>query len=129
MVIETLKRAGRVLHAVAREHAKSLRSPRWAGVRRKHLRANPRCAACTSTRILQVHHIVPFSDRPELELEPTNLITLCMSKNECHLRIGHGDSYRCFNPSVIAHCAAAMLDIKKLKSIWVEAFKIRKDKP
>jgi hypothetical protein len=44
---------------------------------------------------------MPFHLRPELELDPNNLIVLCMDVNECHLEIGHGGSLRCYNPKVI----------------------------
>jgi hypothetical protein len=125
-----LVHVGRVIHAVVREKAKDrLRSPKWAGVRKKHLVANPACAACGSKRFLQVHHMVPFSDRPELELDFTNLITLCMSRNECHLHIGHGGGYKFFNPSVIPHSALMKLDPKQVKRIWVLAKTARRDKP
>jgi hypothetical protein len=49
---------------------------------------------------LQVHHVKPFHLLPELELDESNLISLCMGPNECHLFIGHGDSFRCYNPNV-----------------------------
>jgi len=129
MVINALKRTGRIIHAVLREKAKSLRSPKWAGVRRKHLKDHPTCAACSSKRLPQVHHITPFSDRPELELDPTNLITLCMSKNECHLMIGHGHNFRFFNPNVVPNAAMVKADIKLLKAIYIQALRDRKDKP
>jgi 5-methylcytosine-specific restriction endonuclease McrA len=51
--------------------------------------------------MLQVHHIVPFSTAPDLELEPSNLITLCMGEFDCHLRLGHGGSFRHYNPLVV----------------------------
>ena len=76
------------------------RSPRWSTVRKKHLEANPVCAACGSTEKLEVHHIMPFHLDPELELEPTNLITLCESKKNgvtCHLLFGHLGNYKSFN--------------------------------
>ena len=62
---------------------------------------HPTCAACGSNKRLQVHHIQPFHLYPELELEPTNLITLCMDISECHLLLGHGDNFRMFNPDIL----------------------------
>jgi len=53
-----------------------------------------------------VHHIKPFHIEPELELEPDNLITLCMDEFDCHLLIGHGDSFQCYNPHVVEDCSA-----------------------
>jgi hypothetical protein len=63
------------------------RSPQWRKVRAEHLAVEPQCAACGEEGELEVHHIVPFNEKPELELEPTNLITLC---RHCHWRLGHG---------------------------------------
>jgi 5-methylcytosine-specific restriction protein A len=50
-----------------------------------------------------VHHIRPFHTHPELELEPSNLITLCESGRRgvhCHLLFGHLGSFRRVNPMV-----------------------------
>ena len=77
------------------------RSSKWESVRDAHIDRDPQCAACGGTSMLQVHHIVPFHLDPGLELEPSNLITLCMGEFDCHLRLGHGGSFRCYNPRVI----------------------------
>jgi len=50
--------------------------------------------------MLQVHHVVPFSIAAGLELDPTNLLTLCMGEFDCHLKLGHGGSFRYYNPHV-----------------------------
>jgi hypothetical protein len=90
------------LHGLIREHIiKPLtRSGRWRTVRKDFLEAHPTCAACGGTKWLNVHHKMPFHDEPEKELDPNNLITLCMGKNECHLKIGHGNNFKCFNDKV-----------------------------
>lgn len=62
------------------------RSSEWVYVRNEFVRRHPRCEACGSTANLNVHHIVPFHERPDLELVEDNLITLC---REHHFRIGH----------------------------------------
>lgn len=62
------------------------RSSKWPTVRKYHIQANPVCVACGSKEGLHVHHIKPFHSHPELELVPTNLITLC---REHHFSIGH----------------------------------------
>ena len=62
------------------------RSSEWVQVRSDFVRKHPRCEACGSTANLNVHHIVPFHQRPDLELVEDNLITLC---REHHFRIGH----------------------------------------
>jgi 5-methylcytosine-specific restriction protein A len=100
-MIRELKHKFHLLTSKSREKKKEKnRSSGWKEVRDDFLRKNPTCAACGETENLQVHHIVPFHLKPELELIETNLITLCMNKNECHLEIGHGDSWKCYNPNV-----------------------------
>jgi 5-methylcytosine-specific restriction protein A len=52
---------------------------------------------------LEVHHIVPFHINPSLELDMTNLVTLCECKEDginCHLFVGHLGNYRSYNPEV-----------------------------
>ncbi len=88
---------------------KTARSPRWPAVREGFLSQHPRCAVCGGIEKLEVHHIHPFHLHPELELDTTNLITLCESwKNgiNCHLAIGHLGNFRSFNPDVAADAAA-----------------------
>ena len=80
------------------------RSSKWPTVRKNHLKEHPSCAVCGGTKKLEVHHIKSFCEFPELELEPTNLITLCESKNKgglnCHLIFGHLANYKLSNPTV-----------------------------
>ena len=81
------------------------RSKEWPKVRKEHLKNNPVCACCGGTRKLEVHHIHPFHLKPELELDPTNLITLCEDASSgiiCHLCIGHLGSYKSFNEDVVS---------------------------
>jgi len=73
------------------------RSGKWRYRRRKHLKKFPRCAVCESKKKLEVHHIIPFSVDPSLELEDSNLVTLCENKKygcNCHLLIGHLGNYQ-----------------------------------
>ena len=72
-------------------------------MREAHLKVNPRCAVCNSKKKLEAHHIIPFHIQPDLELDRTNLITLCESRTtiNCHLIIGHTGNYRDYNPKVI----------------------------
>lgn len=101
-MLKTLTRQVRYVRSVVREKSKSKkRSSKWDEVRDSFLSSHPACAACGSIKKLQVHHIMPFHLRPELELDPNNLIVLCMDINECHLEIGHGGSFRCYNPKVV----------------------------
>lgn len=62
------------------------RSNQWQSVRNEFVKLHPRCEACGSNFELNVHHITPFHEKPELELDMENLITLC---REHHFRIGH----------------------------------------
>jgi hypothetical protein len=78
------------------------RSGHWPTVRKEHIEANPYCSACGGKDELNVHHIQPFHLDPELELDPKNLITLCMGELNCHLTLGHGSSFRAYNPDVVA---------------------------
>jgi 5-methylcytosine-specific restriction protein A len=102
-MLALITHAFRVAHAVVREHAKKLtRSPKWSEARKAFLKTHVKCAACGSTTLLQVHHMQPFHLKPELELDPKNFIALCMSKNECHLLLGHGDNFKKYNPYIAA---------------------------
>lgn len=101
----------RIVHAInvirANVHEASKRGPgtersgSWPRVERAHLTEHPLCAACAGRERIQVHHKLPFHAHPELELDPANLISLCMSPKECHLRIGHGGSFKTYNPNVV----------------------------
>lgn len=80
------------------------RSGKWARVRREHLAKEPECIACGRTEDIEVHHILPYHERPELELDPANLASLCA--DPCHLVHGHLLSFRDrYNPNVREDCA------------------------
>lgn len=80
-----------------RELAKSMtRSSGWRKVRKEQLARQPHCAACFR-KATQVHHIKPFHLYPELELEPSNLISFCADH---HLLFGHLMYWRSWNPNV-----------------------------
>jgi hypothetical protein len=92
----------RVAQAAKHERDKAVaRSPHWRTCEKHFLADHATCAACGGTKRLQVHHEQPFHSHPELELDPNNLIALCMGPHECHIRIGHGDSFHFFNPHVV----------------------------
>jgi hypothetical protein len=105
--------------AIAAQHGLT-RSDEWPDVERLFLYNNPRCAGCDrplwidSLTIggvgLQVHHRYAFHEcilagRPDLELDPRNLCCLCedrpglLSRN-CHLVLGHLNSFRSWNPTL-----------------------------
>lgn len=79
------------------------RSREWSKVRNQYLKQHSACEVCGSKKDVQVHHIKPFHSHPELELDPSNLITLCVSKYwgfSCHLAVGHGGNWKWENPFV-----------------------------
>lgn len=88
------------------------RDARWNSVRKEHIRTHSFCIACGNTSNLEAHHIKPFSQNPELELDPNNLVTLCTcsvrGKMNCHLMMGHNGSMQEHNPNVV-HDSIQML--------------------
>jgi len=90
------------LFGMIREHIikRITRSSHWPTVRKHFLKSNPTCAACGSNKHLNVHHVMPFHDDPAKELDLNNLITLCMDEHECHLKLGHGDDFKAYNPDI-----------------------------
>jgi hypothetical protein len=96
------------------------RSPKWPGVEKLHLKFHPVCEACASSKNLNVHHKKPFHLFPQLELDMNNLITLCMDK-ECHIKIGHGDNFKDYNPDVETDAQRVRVDISLFESVAEEA--------
>jgi hypothetical protein len=83
----------------------SRRSSLWPEVRDEHLSKYACCEVCAATSKLRVHHIKPYHLFPELELEKSNLITLCESWKmglNCHLLVGHLGNYRNINPDCVS---------------------------
>ena len=87
------------------------RNSRWKELRDAYLKAHPTCAACGSTKKLQVHHCIPVSEGGTDDW--SNLITLCMGGRYkglvCHFVIGHRLDWQLHNPFV-RDDAAQMLD-------------------
>jgi 5-methylcytosine-specific restriction enzyme A len=102
------------------------RSTHWPTVEKHFLENNPACAACGGTNRLNVHHCMPFHLDPNLELDPTNLITLCMGEKECHLHIGHGGSFKEYNPNVRKDAAEVLAYPNEFDKIVKEAMANRK---
>jgi 5-methylcytosine-specific restriction endonuclease McrA len=63
---------------------------------------------CGHDKDLNVHHIKPFHEFPELELVDANLITLCegVLRGRDHLRFGHLGNWKISNPNVRADADA-----------------------
>ena len=83
----------------------SKRSGHWKSVQREFISQHPVCEAC-GCKPVNVHHQIPFHyvtavGRPDLELEVSNLITLCVDHVEQHhLLLGHLDNFKSYNPNV-----------------------------
>jgi 5-methylcytosine-specific restriction protein A len=77
----------------------AVRSPKWSNVRKEHLKNNSSCAACGRDKKLEVHHIKPVHLFPELELDPSNLLTLCA--DPCHIVFGHFMDFKSWNKDVV----------------------------
>ena len=132
-MLATLTHAYRVVYSSVRE-AITKRSGKWKVIERLHLDQHPNCAACGGSIRIQVHHEKPFHLDPPLELDLKNLITLCMGPFECHLRIGHGDNFKAYNPHVVADSKAVLEMPAKRAEIEVKAketrlFELEGDKP
>lgn len=85
--------------------ATAKRSSHWPKIRKEFIAKNPICAMCGGDKKLEVHHVHAFHLHPDLELDPTNLITLCENdKNgvNCHLLFGHLGNFKSFNLNVHA---------------------------
>jgi len=102
------------------------RSSSWPRVEKEFIEENPTCAACGAKKSLNVHHKLPFHLFPEKELDKSNLITLCMSrKSMCHFYIGHGGSWRAYNPNVEKNAQEVLKDPSCEKQIALEAKLLR----
>ena len=86
------------------------RSGEWRRVRKEHLKNEPCCQICERKRKLEVHHVIPFTTDPNLELDPTNLVTFC---NSCHFIFGHLCKWASYNSTVRE-------DIKKWQKRFTE---------
>ena len=77
------------------------RSAGWDHARSQHLRTEPACQWCGNDKRLEVHHIKPFHESPELELDQENMITLCRF---CHFVVGHNCDFCKENLNVRKDC-------------------------
>lgn len=84
------------------------RSSLWGTIRERHLVTHGVCEACGQLDNLSVHHKKPYHLFPQLELEPSNLITLCEdgpAGMNCHLLLGHGGNWICWIEAVEQYAA------------------------
>lgn len=89
----------------------SKRSKRWPAVEKLHKQRESACQWCGRTDHVEVHHVLAFEDRPDLELDDGkdgsgkdgNLISLCRPPGSlfgdaanplgsCHFQRGHKDN-------------------------------------
>jgi hypothetical protein len=125
-MLETITHHINLVRHALRDTGLIKRSPHWPTVEKHFREAHPTCAACGGTERLNVHHIIPFHVNAALELDPNNLITLCMGKLECHLHIGHGGSFSAWNEGVREMAAEVLADPNKFDGLVKEAMEHRK---
>lgn len=97
------------------------RSPKWTMVEKQFLVLHTKCAVCGENKKLNVHHKLPFHLHPELELDPNNLMVLCMGKLSCHLKIGHAGNFKGYNPNVGRDADLLRSDISKFELVATQA--------
>jgi len=87
------------------------RSGRWFAFRKQHIKKE--CEACgkkgTFLNPLELHHVKSFSQFPELECDPENVMTGC---RRCHQLIFHLDNFRSINENARADARALLQRIK-----------------
>lgn len=94
------------------------RSSKWASVEKAYLKEHPACELCGGTKNLNVHHKMPFHLRPDLELNPDNLMTLCRKSEKisglpCHRLIGHLGDWAAYNPTALEDAEALKKKIQE----------------
>lgn len=107
------------LSAVSAIVATKKRSSRWRSVREQHLKECPRCEACGDDKNLEVHHLKPYHLFPELELEKSNLMTLCchgIGGMNCHLVYGHCGHWSSYGTDPVTACYQFREMLKRRKS-------------
>jgi len=126
-MIKTIKHGINLIrHSLRDVGLSAKRSTHWPTVEKHFLEEHPTCACCDETKRLNVHHCVPFHLDSSLELDVNNLITLCMGEKECHLKIGHGGSFKQYVPEVRKYASEVLADQSKYDAIVKLAFENRK---
>jgi hypothetical protein len=100
-----------------------MRDPRWPALRHKYIVVHPGCECCGTLKAPQVHHVIPVHKDPSKELDYSNLITLC--KGGCHLKVGHGGSYKFYNPNCREDAALILHELSKQQEVMSKAKKNR----
>lgn len=125
-MIKTIKKAYNLIRFKARDiKNRKKRSSKWNKIQKEFLEKNSSCAFCDGTKNLNVHHKKPFHLYPELELEESNLITLCMGEKDCHLLIAHGNNFSYYCDNLDSYILQYKSGAKTFKEICVIAKKER----
>lgn len=69
----------------------------WPRKRDEILKLSPACIVCGRSDELDVHHIQPYHERPDLELVNDNLCVLCGGDWNHHFWFGHLGSWKSWN--------------------------------
>lgn len=78
------------------------RDPRWEGWVRKFLKGKV-CASCGTTDNLEGHHEIPFHLDRSKEMDPNNVVPLCMKPGHwCHFVFGHRWNWSNYVPNLRA---------------------------
>ncbi|HZF20865.1 MAG TPA: hypothetical protein VEZ43_00175 [Dongiaceae bacterium] len=88
------------------------RSHQWPRTRKTWLLVHNSCAACGTIKKLEVHHLRPVHLAPELELDPSNFLTLCETADNCHHTFGHLRDWKAYNPSAITDSAQFLRELQ-----------------
>ena len=104
-----------LLLTVVAAHEPSPRSPKWQALRNAYIKAHPSCIVC-GRKAEEVHHLRSFATAPELELDLSNLRSVC---HDCHFAIGHLFNFQHENPSLDLHA-------RILRSAKIRADAVRK---
>lgn len=87
------------IFAKKKVYGKATRSSKWPAFRQQILDTFKKCAVCGRNKELEVHHIIPFHQRPDLELDSNNCIVLCA--DPCHFVFGHLYNWTRCNKDVV----------------------------
>lgn len=89
------------------------RSPEWPKVRGAYIKEHPTCAVCGKKDNIQCHHKLPYHLHPNLELDPTNFISLCEGSGNHHLWFGHLGNFQSYNADVEVDATTWQLKINE----------------
>lgn len=94
----------------------AVRSSKWPAFRAAWLKDHPKCCACGRGDELEVHHKIPVHVQPSLELDESNVMTLCARSNWfCHYLIGHnGTSWQDYRRDPEAAAATALQALRTI---------------